>query len=270
MNGSFLAAVEADPAAFRDLVTLTALRHTDGSPYFAETLFEFHPDRIETPAGDRTSSPASYTTFHSEYFTRITIDEAEPVSLLLPVSTFLEWVDWFGDADRMTLTLYGTDRRVAHAYELEAGGYSVRIRTPDAPERLEAVSTAVTESFDDGVFTPADTSRERRRVETDGATLERIAEAVDIGTGGDTYPVVLDGSSLVFDVDVEGGKVRSDNWASERVEHLVRNQYGDGFAAIARTLTGDVVLDVVPGGPMAVIQDREHQTLRYVLRYVRE
>jgi hypothetical protein len=249
---------------------VTALRHTDGSPYFAETLFEFHPDRVETPAGDRTSSPASYTTFHSEYFSDITIDGEKSVSLLLPVETFLQWVEWFGDADSMTLTLYGADQRVADAYELEAGGYSVRIRTPNAPERLETVSTTVTESFEDAAFTPADASREIRRVETDCVTLGRIADAVHVGTRGDTYPVVLDGSSLVFDIDVEGGKVRSENWSSDRVEHLVRNQYGDGFAAVVRTLTGDVALDVVPGGPMAVIQDREYQTLRYVLRYVRE
>lgn len=43
------------------------------------------------------------------------------------------------------------------------------------------------------------------------------------------------------------------------------NRHGQGLAAIAQRLSGPVTLRVVPGGLLAVVQDHDGATRRYVL-----
>lgn len=44
-----------------------------------------------------------------------------------------------------------------------------------------------------------------------------------------------------------------------------RNWYGPELGAITRTLTGPLTLDIVPDGPLAVVQETEDVSRRYVL-----
>ena len=43
------------------------------------------------------------------------------------------------------------------------------------------------------------------------------------------------------------------------------NRHGQGLAAIAQRLSRPVTLRVAPGGPLAVVQDHDGATRRYVL-----
>jgi len=47
------------------------------------------------------------------------------------------------------------------------------------------------------------------------------------------------------------------------------NCYGDGLAAIGRAVSGPVILHVVPGGPLAVVQNDSNARRRHVLEQAR-
>lgn len=261
-----LASISGARACFERVVRQTALwPHDADAPYFEQMLFRVEDGWVDTPVGSLAKAPAGYVTFSSAYFDEIALHADAPVRTLLAVSNVDQLLACIGDADDVSMELYGDPNgRFVTEIHVAADETTVQFdRLPDAgyvadvPERMP-------DTFEDGRFHLRDGAPAPTVVETTTAALSRIVEAVD-AIDASSYPLVLSEQGPTLDVARRGVVAR----AKLPGEHLegptVHNLYGEGFARAVRTLDGPVRLETAPDAPLAVIQESEAYTNRIVV-----
>lgn len=256
-----LATLRGQLERFRRFVRETTLTTDAGEPFYQLVRLSVTDEGIEatTPTGG--SGPTFCARYEAAFFDSFDGPD-EPCLAALGTGATLRWLDWVDGGDAaVTLRGDGEDG-IARTIELESGDDRVEVSPLPSDTVDPDLSTGRPDTFDDGRFVyegaPAPT-----RVETTGETLERLVDATDI-VGDESIPVVVaDGE---FRLSVVGDLMRGEGVLPGTAEGPdCENRYGDGLAAIARTLTGPVTLQVVPGGPLAVVQDTDDASKRYVL-----
>lgn len=248
------------PERLARLVGETTLTADSAEQYYEQVLFALHEDGMTAPA--RSDSPSVYTSYDPEYFGDYEIERAGYV--VLGTVPTLRWLDWLDD-DEVTV-VFGGDPGGQLIQWAEIQGEDQRVRADPLPTdvAVESVSLGMPAAFDDdGRFAP-DGTPAPTRVETDAATLQRLVTAAEI-VDGEGVPVVV--ADERFRLAVSGDVMDGTGTLSARsvVGPDCRNWYGPELGAISRTLDGPVTLEILPGGPLAVVQETATATRRYVL-----
>jgi len=203
-----------------------------------------------------------YTSYEPDYFADYEVDRAGYV--VLGTVPTLRWLDWLDDEE--VTVVFGGDPGGQLIQWAEIRGEDHRVRADPLPTdvAVEADELGMPAVFDaDGRFAP-DGDPAPTRVETDAATLERLVTAAEIVEGEGVPVVVADGE---FRLAVSGDAMDGQGTLAARsvTGPDCRNWYGPELDAIGRTLHGPVTLEILPGGPLAVVQETATATRRYVL-----
>jgi hypothetical protein len=248
------------PERLARLVGETTLTADPGDPYYEQVLFALREEGMTAPA--RSDAPSVYTSYDPDYFAEYEVERAGYV--VLGTVPTLRWLDWLDD-EELTV-VFGGDPAGQLIQWAEIRGTDHRVRADPLPTdvAVESVDLGMPAAFDDeGRFAP-DGEAAPTRVETDAATLERLVTAAEIVDGEGVPVVVSDGE---FRLAVAGDIMEGTGTLSARsvTGPDCRNWYGPELGAIGRTLDGSVTLEILPGGPLAVIQETATATRRYVL-----
>ncbi|NLV09479.1 hypothetical protein GOC74_06005 [Halomicrobium mukohataei] len=248
------------PDRLANLVGETTLTPDATDPYYERVLFALREDALTAPA--RSGSPAVYTSYRPDHFDSYAVDR--PSYVVLGAVPTLQWLDWLDD-DRVEVVFGGDPgRQLIEWAEIRGRDHRMRAEPLPTDVAVESVDLGMPAAFDDdGRFAP-DGAPAPTRVETDAATLERLVTAAEIVDSEGVPVVVEDGQ---FRLAVSGEVVAGTGTLSARTVEGpdCRNWYGPELGALTRTLDGPIRLEIVPDGPMAVVQETETATRRYVL-----
>ncbi|MFB6309540.1 MAG: hypothetical protein ABEH35_09430 [Haloarculaceae archaeon] len=251
-----IASLTGRPRALARIVREMTLT-PDDDPVHSRVLVTLSADGLATPARDDTT-PSVTARYEPPFFEAFDAPE-EPVYAVLGTRPTLDWLGWFPDGE-VTVHFRG-EESIAHAAEIRGAGYRAEVGPLPTDVAVRGLDGDAATDVD--ALVPDD-GTETTRVETDAAALERLADAAAI-VRDDGVPVIVEDGA--FRLSVEGELMRSDGRLPGDVTGPdCENLYGDGLAAVARTLTGPVTLQIVPNGPMTVTQETEHATRRYLLR----
>lgn len=261
-----LATLRADRSAVRRMVGLASLA-TDGDAYYDEMLVRVTDDRVETPAGKRDTAMAAYCSVQRDVFEDVAVHIEEPAVAIFDIDAVLGWLSWLSADDVDIVILGDPSDAFAGTLELRTSEETVRVACRHGPEILGKVTTELPSRFDGADrFRLEDGSVAPTRVETDAASLERLADAVDLAETVDGYPFVVEDGEFVLDVGSELSLAHATATLPGAVSGPdVSNRYSAELAALARALEGDVVVQTGPDEPLVVVQSHEWFTLRYVL-----
>lgn len=241
------------------LFELTALWPEGGDgPEFRETLVRVDERGVENPVGSLPGSPTSYCTFGRDYFE--TVDAAdEEVSALLDVERVVDALRWVDDP--VALKLCGPpDATLVPRVVVAGPSLSVDLRCRSDPGLLEEVSLDAPDWFDaDERFTAREVAA---TVETTADELVTLATAAE--RSGETVPVVVEDGAFRVRVDADERAFRGDLPATVTGGPITK-RYGAAFGAVARTLDGEVTLQVALDGTLAVVGQHGTHTTRYLL-----
>jgi hypothetical protein len=248
------------PERLARLVGETTLTGDAADPYYEQVLFALRDDGMTAPA--RSDAPSVYTSYGPDHFADYEVDRAGYV--VLGTVPTLRWLDWLDDEE--VTVVFGGDSGGQLIQWAEIRGTDHRVLADPLPTdvAVELVDLGMPAAFDDdGRFAP-DGDPAPTRVETDAETLERLVSAADIVDGDGVPVVVVDGQ---FRLAVSGDVMDGTGTLSARsvTGPDCRNWYGPELGAISRTLDGPVTLEILPGGPLAVVQETATATRRYVL-----
>lgn len=250
----------ASPDRLARLVGETTLTATGSDPYYGRVLFALEPAGMTAPA--RSHSPSVYTSYAPSYFETYEVERSSIV--VLGSGATLRWLDWLDDEH--VEVVFGGDETSDVVQWVEILGSEHRVTADPLPTdvAVEDVDLGMPATFDaDGRFAP-DGTPAPTTVETDAATLGRLVTAADIVDGDGVPIVVADGQ---FRLAVSGSVMDATGTLSARSVSGpdCRNWYGTELETLTETLSGPVRLEIVPDGPLAVIQETASATRRYVL-----
>jgi hypothetical protein len=265
MTRETLATMTAPTAAFERMVRLASLEQASGV-YYDEMLVRVTEDHIETPAGKRETSIAAYCTIDHAAFDDVSLVIDDPATAIFDIDAALGWLEWL-DSDVVEVAVLGDpEESFGGTLELRTDDETVRMACDHGPEVLSKVTMELPSRFEDDEFRLEDGSVAPTRVETTMATLERIADAVELAETVDGYPFTIEAGMLTLDVGSELS--RSHAWTDLDADvdgDDVDNQYGAEFAAVTHALEGDVTIQTGPNEPLVLVQSHDLFTLRYLL-----
>jgi len=252
------ARLAGSPDKLSALVGETTLTADPADPYYERVLFALRDGGMTAPA--RSDSPSVYTSYDPDFFESYDVERAGYV--VLGTGPTLRWLDWLDD-DRVEVVFGGDSDQLIRWVEIRGTDHRVRADPLPTDVAVEELDLGMPAAFaTDGRFAP-DGEPAPTTVETDAATLSRLVTAADI-VDGDGVPVVVEDGQ--FRLAVSGRVMDGVGTLSGAAEGPdCRNWYGPELGALTRTLDGPVRLEIVPGGPMAVVQETESATRRYVL-----
>lgn len=254
-----LAVVRASADRLKEITRETALAPA-GEPWYRLVRLELSGDGLTAtkPAGG--SGPPYRVQYDVDFFESFE-GPAEPCLTALGAEGTLQWLDWL-DSDRVTARFLGdADEGVARRAVLQGAENEVEVGPLPTDVVDPDLSSGTPANVRDGTLV-LDGSPAPTRIETDGATLERLVDAAAIVADESVPVVVRDGQ---FRLAVVGETMRGRGTLPATVEGPdCENRYGDDLAAVARVLVGRVELQVVPGGPLAVVQETAHASRHYV------
>jgi hypothetical protein len=248
------------PDRLSQLVAETTLTADPGEPSYERVLFALQDDGMTAPA--RSDSPSVYTSYAPDYFADYAVDRAGYV--VLGTVPTLRWLDWLDD-DRVEVVFGGDPAgQLIQWAEIRGADHTIRADPLPMDVAVESVDLGMPAAFGgDGRFAPDGTSAPTR-VETDAATLERLVTAAEI-VDDEGVPVVVEDGQFRLAVSGQVMDASGTLSASTVDGPDCRNWYGPELSALTRTLAGPLTLEIVPGGPMAVRQESDAATRRYVL-----
>lgn len=248
------------------MVDLAALETEEGA-YYHEMLVRVDDEAVETPAGKPDTPLAAYCTVSPAAFEDASLALDRPARAIFDIEAVLGWLEWL-DGDDVEVALLGDPSEAfAGTVELRTADETVRVACNHTTEVLGEVTMELPSRFDeDERFRLEDGSLAPTRVRTTASELERLADAVELSDTVDGYPVRIVDGEFVLDVgsELSLASVRTSLDATV-VGPDAENRYGVEFAAVARALDGEVVLQTGPNEPLVVTQNHELFTLRYVL-----
>jgi hypothetical protein len=256
-----LAVLESDPEDLTSVVETAALRTGPGEET-EEMFIRVTEQAVETPASSPDAELAAYCTLAAGRFDRLDVHAAPPVDAMFEIEPFLGWLSWV-DADRVSVRLEG-EVAVASALVLAAGDSEIRIECIDDRALLDGIETVLPERFAGDQYLDDSGDPMPTTIETTGATLSRLVEAVDLAGSPEGYPLVVRDGGLALDVEGEHTRVQAP--LSSTVEGpAVTNRYDHAFGKVVANLDGPVTLQTGPGDPVAFVREGEDYTLRFVV-----
>jgi hypothetical protein len=261
-----LATLSASREVLQRMVDLGALGTGEGV-YYDEMLVRVTEERVETPAGKRETAMAAYCTVEHEVFESVALHIDDPANAVFDIDAALGWLEWI-QAEAVEVVLLGDPSEAfAETLELRTASETVQVACRHGPEVLGQVTTELPSRFDDrDRFRLEDGSLPPTRVETTAAELQRLAEAVELAETVDGYPFEVEDGEFVLEIGSDLSVAHATATLSGVVTgEDVSNRYSAEFAALARALEGDVVLQTGPDEPLVVVQPHSLFTLRYVL-----
>lgn len=258
-----LATLAGPVERFRRLVRETSLAVDADTPVYRLLRLAVAPTGIESTTPTGGDGPVFAAEYGPGFFA--SFDVPESVVAALGTEATLRWLDWF-DGGHLTVRFLGdADAGVADAVELDDGTHTVEVGPLPSDAVDPDLDSGRPTAFAGGQFAPGGDPAPTR-IETDAATLERLADAADI-VDDDGVPVVVNDGE--FRLSVSSAEMRGRGTLPATVTGPdCQNRYGPGLAAIVRVLSGPVGLQVVPGGPLAVTSREDHASRRYVCRQV--
>lgn len=259
-----LATLAGPVERFRRLVRETSLAAAADAPVYRLVRLALAPTGMESTTPTGGDGPTFAAEYGPGFFDTYEGPDG-PVVAALGTEATLRWLDWF-EAGTLTVRFLGdADAGVARAAELDDGEDCVEVGPLPSDAVDPDLDPGRPASFASGQFAP-DGDPAPTRIETDGETLERVADAADIVDDDGFTVVVTDGE---FHLSVSGAEMHGRGVLSATVTGPdCENRYGPGLASIARVLSGPLALQVVPGGPLAVVQRGDHASRRYVCQQV--
>lgn len=259
-----LAAIESTPAAIADSIRRAAL-YAEGNQPHEQMFVQVDSDRIETPASAADASQTSYCTIYDHRFDALQV--REPVTALFDVEEVLGWLDWFDGDGSIRMALRGDPgAEVCSQLVIENERRTVTLACVDDPAILQQVDRWLPDRFENGTYHDEHGDPLPTRIQTTAADLQELVAGVEALEDATTYPVVaIDGRFLL---ELHGEQTTVEATLSGDVSGPdVRNQYGDGFARVARGVDGDVTLQTSPGGDLVVVGGRPGAVVRHYVSH---
>lgn len=268
MDAEPLARIECDPAILAAIIEAAALR--SGTDDAHDVMFSrLYPDRIDSPASSPNATQASYCTGHASQFESVELFVDPPVDVMFDIDRALAVLSWLEDAaGTMTLTFEGDP----------AGGVVARMvhEVTDATVVLPAetdwvlgeLSLALPDRFRDGQFLGADGDPVPTRASLDTAALERLVRGADLADGRNGYTVRIGGGEVGIATGREGGATVDATAPADVSGPTVTRRVAQGLARVATSIEGGVELQTGPDEPLAIVKDRDHFALRFVVYQV--
>ncbi len=260
-----LARIRCDPSQLARTIEFAALR-SGGSTAHDLMFTRLYPDRIETPGSSPDAAQVSYCTGRAAMYDDISVLVDPPVDALFDIDQALSWLDWLAGADGpMTTTFEGkpetgvTERLVYAVGETEL---VVPCVTDMEPEEL---STTLPDRFSDGRFLDADGEPVPTQVRADVGELERLVTASDLASESAAYTVDVADGELRLDVEGPDGTTVRGPLAATVTGPDVSTTVGPGFRRVVSGLVGTVELQTGPGESLAIYQNHDAYTLRFVV-----
>jgi len=256
-----LATLRAPAERFERLIRETSVTSPDEPPVFRLVRLSLSADRVVATRPTAGEGPTFEVRYADSFLSAIDVAD-ESVFAALGTEATVRWLDWF-EGESLTARFFGDgDAGVAGSVELDDGSDSVAVGPLPSEVVDPDVDAGRPTAFDDDTFAP-DGTPAPTTVETDAETLERVADAADI-VDDEGFPVVV--SDGEFRLAVVGDEMHARGSLPATVDGPdCENRYGSELATLARVLSGELTLRVVPGGPLAVVQESEDARRRYVL-----
>lgn len=265
MTSEPLARIECDPARLAAIVEAAALR--SGTEDAHEVMFSrLYPDRIDSPASSPDATQASYCTGRASQFESMELFVDPPADVMFDIDRSLATLSWLGEAaDSMTLTFEGDPD----------GGVVTRMvhEVPDATVVLPAetdwvlgeLSLALPDRFRDGHFLGTDGEPVPTRASLDTAALERLVRGADLADAGEGYKVRIGDGTVGVATGRESGAKVDASAPADVIGPTVTRRVAPGLARVATSIEGGVELQTGPDEPLAIVKEREHFALRFVV-----
>jgi len=252
----------------RTMAYATLRPEPDAEPYYDEILLEISPDGVATPAGSTSSSLATYCTGDAGLFDDLsTVDDAV-LTAIFDIETFTAWLRWIDDGSPIEIEFVGDpEAGIVAAFHLSNGAQTAVVDCYRDPLLLEELTFELPSRFsDDERFRLEDGDLAPTVVETTAATMERLAEAVALSPSVDRYPLIVEDGDLRLRLGRRGTTTVSGRLpGTVRSGPDVHNEYEEGFAAVFRSLSGDIELQTGSDEPLVVVERAPDYTLRYVI-----
>ena len=256
-----LVTLRAPAARFDRLVRETSLTARFEAPVYRLVRLAISANGLLATTPTSGDGPTFEVQYADSFLSAVDAPE-EGVLAALGTGATVRWLDWFEGGPLTARFLGDAAAGVATAVELSDGIDTVEIGPlPSDVVDPDLESGRPTAFGDDGRFAP-DGTLAPTTVETDAETLERVADAAAV-VDDEGFPVVV--SDGEFRLAVVGDEMHGRGTLLATVDGPdCENRYGPELTTLARVLSGEVTLQVVPGGSLAVIQETPDAVRRYV------
>ena len=238
--------------------------------YHDEVYMKIGGGRVRLLAGSPGSSAGTYTDFVEAFFedvdgsTEAYFDADEILSYIELVSS--------GPSSKIDIEFYGSenDRLANKMVATPASGgdeFEVSLVLPSGSSVIESVPGNLPQSFDkENRFVPPNTDEPlSTSIETTVGELQKINNAVSLREELDYKPITVENGDFRLDVGDEASQKINARLQGEVTGPDVSNVYGGHFDEIVRALDGTVVLYLDEGGPLEVLQEKNHMSIRHLL-----
>ena len=232
-------------------------------------------DRVRLLAGAPGSSAGTYTDFVGAFFEGVD-GSTEAYLKAGEVLSYIELVS-SGPSSKMDIEFYGSeDDRLASKMVVTPAGdhdnFEVTLVLSSGTSVLESIPSNLPQQFDKehrfvapGSDKPLSTS-----INTTVSELRKINNAVSLREDLDYKPITVKDGAFRLDVGDEANQKVSAKLQGEVEGPDVSSEYGGHFDEIVKTLDGGVTLYLdEDGGPLEVLQEKNHMTIRHLLASVK-
>lgn len=256
-----LATLRAPAERFDRLVREPSLTGTVEAPVYRLVRLSLSSESLIATTPTTGDGPAFEVRYADSFLSSVDAPD-ESVFAALGTEATLRWLDWF-DEGTLSVQFFGdAESGVATAAELDDGTVAVEVGPlPSSVVDPDLATGRPTAFGDDGTFAP-DGTPAPTAVTVAAETLERVADAADI-VDDEGFPVVV--SDGEFRLAVVGDEMHGRGRLPATVDGPdCENRYGPELGTLARVLSGEITLRIVPGGPLGVVQETPDAVRRYV------
>lgn len=258
------AVLHTTEAQFREMIDVTTVG------YHEEVYLNVGGGRVRLLAGSPGSSAGTYTDFVESYFEGVE-GETEAYINADEVMSYINLVSG-GPSTHLKVLFEGTEsdrlaNRMVVTPDSESDEFEVSLVLSSGKSVLESVPAKLPQQFDEKhrFVSPKTDEPLGTSIDTSISQLEKINNAVSLREELDYKPIVVKGGEFRLDVGDESKQKISARLAGDVEGDDVSNVYGGHFDEIVKTLTGGVVLYLDDDGPLEVLQEKNHMTIRHLL-----
>lgn len=258
------ATITVTEAQFEEMLNVTTVGYHD------EVYMKVDGGRVRLLAGSPGSSAGTYTDFVEAFFEDVD-GSTEAYFDADEILSYIELVSG-GPSSKMDVTFYGSENnRLANKMVVTPVGggddFEVSLVLPSGSSVIESVPGNLPSAFNKENRFVAPNSEEplSTSIDTTISTLQKINNAVSLREELDYKPITVQDGDFRLDVGDESSQKISARLEGEVEGPDVSNVYGGHFDEIVRALEGQVILYLDEGGPLEVLQEKNHMTIRHLL-----
>lgn len=254
-------------AQFEEMLGVTTVGYHD------EVYMNIQGGRVRLLAGSPGSSAGTYTDFVEAFFEDVdqSVGKCEAYFDADEVLSYIELVS-NGPSTKMDVTFRGSeDDRLASQMVVTPAGdsndFEVSLVLSSGSSVIESVPATLPQQFDkENRFVPPGGDEPLgTEIDTTISSLQKINNAVSLREELDYKPITVEGGEFRLDVGEESNQKISARLPGNVTGGDVSNVYGGHFDEIVRSLEGGVFLYLDEGGPLEVLQEKNHFTCRHLL-----